>query len=141
MPLRRELIPQMRARICELHSLKWGPLQIHKRHPEIPLGSIKTTIRRQALRDDHTSRPRTGRPRALTEEQRDYIYDVVNHTNPQIKMRDLLREVDDVVKKRSLQGLLREIGKKKWLQKNVQHALLIMLQLPLLGESIIRHIL
>jgi len=56
-------------------------------------------------------------------------------------MRDLLREVDDVVKKRSLQGLLREIGKKKWLQKNVQHALLIMLQLPLLGESIIRHIL
>lgn len=32
-------------------------------------------------------------------------------------MRDLLREVDDAIKKRSLQGLLREMGKKKWMQK------------------------
>lgn len=31
-------------------------------------------------------------------------------------MRDLLREVDDVVKKRSLQGLLRDMNKEKWLQ-------------------------
>jgi hypothetical protein len=31
-------------------------------------------------------------------------------------MRDLLLEVDDAVKKRSLQGLLQEMNKKKWLQ-------------------------
>jgi hypothetical protein len=32
-------------------------------------------------------------------------------------MRDLLREVDDKVKKRSLQGLLRQMNLRKWIQK------------------------
>jgi hypothetical protein len=32
-------------------------------------------------------------------------------------MRDLLREVNNAVKKRTIQTLLREINLKKWLQK------------------------
>ncbi len=93
MPPRRELSPQMRARICELSSINWSPRRIHEKHPEIPYNTIRTTIRRQALRVDNALALRTSRLYSLTEEQRDYVYDVVNHTNPHIKMRDLLREV------------------------------------------------
>ena len=103
--VRRELDPQMRARICELSSIHWSPKEILKKHPELNLSTIKSTIRREKERINHVSKPRSGRPQGLTEEQRDHIYDTVNHTNPHIKMRDLLREVDDAVKKRSIQRL------------------------------------
>jgi hypothetical protein len=115
---RRELSPQTRARIHELSSIGWSPNRIFKLHPEIPLPTIRTTIRRIKLSGstDTTSKPRSGRPRALTEEQRDHVYDVVT-TTPHIKMRDLLREVNDDCKKRCMQRLLREMDKKKWIQK------------------------
>ena len=117
MPPRKELSSQMRARICELHSINWSARRIHLKHPEISISTIRTTIRRQASRDDQATKSRSGRPRALTEEQRDHVYDIVNHTNPHIKMRDLLREVNDDCKKRCMQSLLRSMDKKKWLQK------------------------
>ena len=117
MPPRKELSPQMRSRICELHSLNWSAGRIHRKYLEIPISTIRTTIRREALRDDNQTRPRSGRPHALSEEQRDHVYDIISHTNPQIKMRDLLREVNDDCKKRCMQSLLRSMDKKKWLQK------------------------
>jgi transposase len=107
----------MHSRICELSTFGLSPNRILKLHPELNLSTIKSTIRREASRINNASKSRSGRPRALTEEQRDHVYDIVNHTNPHIKMRDLLCEVDDVIKKRSLQGLLREMGKRKWIQK------------------------
>jgi len=116
MARRSELSPQMRSRICELHSLRYSHARIHKIHPEIPLGTIKTTIRREALRVDNQTRPRSGAPRRITEEQRDQIYDTVTHTNPHISYKDLLDSVDNVVKERSLRGLLREMGRRKWRQ-------------------------
>jgi transposase len=108
-----EVSPQMRARICELRSIQWSYNRIHQKYPEIPLSTIKGVVRRASSQANFTSKPRSGRRRALTDEQRDHVYDIVNHTNPHIKLRDLLREVDDVVKKRSLQGLLREMNKRK----------------------------
>jgi hypothetical protein len=100
--VRKELTPGMRDRICELSSLYYGAKRIHRLHPEWPISTIKSTIKREALRVDNYSKPRSGRPRALTEEQRDYIYNITNHINPHIKMRDLLHSVDDSCKKRSL---------------------------------------
>jgi hypothetical protein len=99
---RKELSPQLRSRICELSSIHWSARRIHEKHPDIPISTIRTTIRRQASRDDNKPLPRSGRPQSLTEEQRNHVYDVVNHTNPHIKMRDLLREVNDACKKRCL---------------------------------------
>lgn len=117
MASRQQLSPELRARILELHSIQWTPTQIYRKHPEIPFNTIKTTIRRATTRIGGTrTKPRSGRPRILTEEQRDYIYDTVE-TTPHMKMRDLLHEVDDVIKKRTMQRLLREMDKKKWLQK------------------------
>jgi hypothetical protein len=115
--VRCELSPQTRLRICELSTFGLLPNRILKLYPELNLSIIKLIIRREASYINNASKSRSGRPRALTEEQWDHVYDIINHTNPYIKMRDLLREVDDIIKKRLLQGLLREIGKRKWIQK------------------------
>ena len=113
MPTRRELSPQMRSRICELRSQGFSYGRIAKIHPDIPRSTIITTCRREAIRADNASRLRTGAPRKLTAEQRDQIYDTVTHTNPHITNRDLLDSVDNVVKERSIQYLLRELGQRK----------------------------
>ena len=114
---RKELDPQTRSRICELYSIGWGPTKIYRKHPEIPLSTIKTTIRRESIRVNNTTRARSGRPRKLTEQQRDHIYDLV-HSEPHIQYKDLLSEVDFVVKRRSIQRLLNEMGCRKWKQLN-----------------------
>jgi transposase len=101
--------------ICELKSYGLSCAKIYRIHPEISLNTIKTTIRREASRLNNVSKPRSGRPHKLNEEERDHIYGLTTD-NPHIKMRDLLAEVDHKVKKRSIQYLLCEIGHHKWLQ-------------------------
>ena len=71
----------------------------------------------EAQRLNCVSKPRSGRPRQLTEEQHDHIYDLTT-TNAHIKTRDLLDEVDYAVKERSIQNLLNEMGRQKWKQLN-----------------------
>jgi transposase len=118
-PIRRrrtELTPQLRSRLCELRSLGLSFSQIHRHHPEVCLKTIQTTVYRENHRINNESRKRSGAPRKLSEEQRDHIYDLATH-NPHIKNRDLLEEVDEAIKKRSIQRLLREMGKRKWKQK------------------------
>jgi hypothetical protein len=112
MPRGPELHPTDRARILELHSIGWGAKRIHTKHPEWKIGTIKYTIRKEQQRGQHcASQPRSGRPRTLTAEERDKVYDIVMHQNPNISIPELLAEVDHKVKKRSLQYLLRELGK------------------------------
>ncbi|WKT54047.1 hypothetical protein QSH57_004631 [Fusarium oxysporum f. sp. vasinfectum] len=120
MPRGKELSPSLRSRICELRRQVLTHSQIKKQYPEIPLGTIKTTLRREAQRGaDNASRPRSGAPRKLTEEQRDQIYDTIT-TDPHVTMRDLLESVDNAVKLRSLGYLLREMNKRKWMQKKTR---------------------
>ena len=101
-----ELSPQMRSRICELHSLRYSYNAIYRKHPELKRSTIISTIRLEASRVDNTSKPRSGARRKISEEQRDRVYDIVNFQDPHIKHRDLLREIDDVIKIRSIQKLL-----------------------------------
>lgn len=112
----KELSPQMRSRICELrNNAKFSANRIHKIHPEIPLSTIKTTIKRESQRINNVSRPRSGQPRKLSEDQRDQLYERVE-SDPHVTHKDLLDSVDNACKKRSLRYLLREMGKRKWLQ-------------------------
>ena len=113
----RELTPQLRSRICELRSLGFSYGRIAEIHPEVSRSTIITTCRREALRNDNVTQPRSGAPRRLTDEQRDYLYDFAVHQNPHSKMRDLLAEVDGAVKKRSVQKLMREMNRRKWQQR------------------------
>jgi hypothetical protein len=57
------------------------------------------------------------------------VYDTITHENPHIKTPDLLELVDFKVKKRSIQYLCRELGRRKWIQRKrvalkPEHALL-----------------
>lgn len=126
---RKELPPHLRTRICELKSLGYSHSRIHKLHLEVPLGTIKSTVRLESQQLENRSQPQSGQPRKLSEEQRDYIDDIINHTNPHATMQDLLNSVDNACKERSLQYLLHEIGKRKWIQRRrplltAQHAAL-----------------
>ena len=113
---RKELDPQMRSRICELYSVGFGPKKIHDKYRDIPYNTIRSTINREQQRQNNQSRPRSGRPRQLTEEQRDHLFEL-SVTDPHLKYSDLLNEVDHAVKKRSLQRLFSEMGRRKWNQQ------------------------
>ncbi|KAJ0129920.1 Uncharacterized protein HZ326_26973 [Fusarium oxysporum f. sp. albedinis] len=105
--------------------------QIQKHFPEVPLGTIKTTLRREAqllfiLRSSAgeggspdfptTTQSRKYIPTTIrrASQERDQIFDTVT-TDPHLTMRDLLDSVDNVVKLRSLRYLLREMNKRKWI--------------------------
>lgn len=109
---RKELDPQTRSRICELRSIGWSHRRIQSKYSDIPLGTIKTTINRERIRDNNTTRPRPGQPRRLTDEHRSRICELVKD-NPDIKIDDLLKEVNHVVKKRSIQRFLQEMRARK----------------------------
>lgn len=102
------MTPQMRSRICELSKIGWSASKIHQKYLTIPVSTIKSTIRRESIREDNKTLPRSGAPRKLTEEQRDHIYDLVQ-TNPQITLNELVEAVDGVVQKPSIQRLLSEM--------------------------------
>lgn len=114
---KKELDPQLRSRICELYSIGWGPKKIHDKYREIPYGTIRTTINRERQRLNNETRPRPGRPHKLSEEQRDHLFEL-STTSPHLKYVDLLDKVDHTVKKRSIQRLLNEMGRRKWKQQN-----------------------
>lgn len=110
MPRRgKELSPTLRSRICELHSVGYGYKRIHQIHPEVPVSTIRYTIKKEADRSDNKSMSRPGQPRKLTEEQRKQIYETVTSSNPNISNSELLASVGNAVKLRSLQYVLREM--------------------------------
>lgn len=100
-----ELTPAIRERICELHAIGWGYKRIHRRYPSIPLSTIRYTIKKEHERHDGVSKPRSGRPKKITEAEKDAILDVI-HGNTKTQYKDLLAKVDYKVKRRSIQRLL-----------------------------------
>ena len=109
---RKDLDPQLRARLCELHSLGLSYGHIHKRHPEVSISTIKTTVRRERERVNNVSRPRGGRPQKLSEEHRSLLYIAVNE-NPHLGPSDLRKLVGNTVTVRTIQNLLKEWGMKR----------------------------
>ncbi|PON22868.1 hypothetical protein TGAM01_v208348 [Trichoderma gamsii] len=110
MPRRgKELSPTLRSRICELHSVGYGYKRIHQMHPEVPVSTIRYTIKKEADRHDNKSMSRPGQPKKLSEEQRKQIYETVTSSNPNISNSELLASVGNAVKLRSLQYVLREM--------------------------------
>lgn len=107
----------MRSRICELSSLGYSLRRIHAIHREIPLSTIRYTVKKEHTRLKNQSLPRSGTPHKLSDEQRDHLYDLTANQNPRIKYRELAKEVDNCASRSTLYRLFREMHKKKWLQK------------------------
>lgn len=71
------------------------------------------TLREEKNRLNNHSRPRSGAPRKLTEDDRDHIYDVIQQT-PTITRDKLLEEVDWKVHAKSIWRLTHEMRLRKW---------------------------
>jgi hypothetical protein len=112
----KELSSQMRSRLCELHSIGYSYKHICEIHREIPLSTIKYTIRKEAIRNKNQSMPQSGAPHKISEEERDQIYDLAIY-KPHTKIRQLQDKVSTLLTKQTILRLLREMHKKKLLQR------------------------
>lgn len=103
-----------RARICELHTTNgWGATRIKKeRFPDIPRSTIQYTITQESKREKQESRGRTGRPKLLTEDERNHIYETLQRT-PSIPIQELLKEINHKVNRSSIWRLTHEMGLRK----------------------------
>jgi transposase len=59
--------------------------QVSRLRREVSWYTVRTTCEREIERVDNASKPRTGRPRVILEEERDKMYDIVEHEDPFIK--------------------------------------------------------
>lgn len=109
-----ELDSVTRAQICELHATNgWGAVKIKQlRFPDIPRSTIQYTLTQESKRKKQESLPRLGRPKLLTEDERNHICEVIQQT-PSISTQDLLKEVDYKVKRQSIWRLTHEMGIQK----------------------------
>ncbi|KFY07262.1 hypothetical protein V492_07300 [Pseudogymnoascus sp. VKM F-4246] len=91
----KELTPVMRARICELRSIGWTYKQIQEKHPTIAFSTIVSTCRREHDRVDQKSKPRSGAPRKITEDEGDQMVEILKFKESNIKLKDLRKECEN----------------------------------------------
>ena len=114
---RKELSPTLRARICELRYAGWSygeiAIQVSRFGDRVSQSTVQTTCNREIERVDNASKPRSGRPRVITEEERDQMYDIVEHDDPFIKWRDLAC-VCETAHERSVRRVFADMHRRKW---------------------------
>jgi transposase len=115
MPQRKELTPDIRARLCELKSIGWTLTQIHHRYPDIPYSTIRTTINRENKRKNQQTSPRSGRPKKISPEEQQRLLELVEK-DQHIKMRELSEAVQSSPPVRTVQRLFRRLHMRKWKQ-------------------------
>jgi hypothetical protein len=74
---------------------------------------VQTTCQREIEYVGNASKLRSGRPRVITGEEQDTMYDIVEHGDPYIKWRDLT-QVWENAHKRSVRWLFTDINRRKW---------------------------
>ncbi|CBF80063.1 uncharacterized protein ANIA_07765 [Aspergillus nidulans FGSC A4] len=114
---RKELTPDIRARLCELKAIGWKVTKIHKRYPDIPYSTIRSTIMRENARKNQQSCPRSGRPKKISPEEQQQLLGLVE-TDQHIKMRELSEAVQSGPSVRTVQRLLSTLQKKKQSNKH-----------------------
>jgi transposase len=104
----------MRARICELHTnAKMGYKRIHQVHSEIPISTIRDTIKKEQERINQQSKPCSGPPEKLITEDKQKLIDLTLQ-NPHIKYWELRNAVDNRVIIRTIQNMFQQLHKRKW---------------------------
>lgn len=101
----KELDPQTRSRICELKLQGWSYTRLSERFPDIPVGTMKSTVRRESARENNVTKPRPGAPKKLTEDDLARIKQRILE-DPHVTIKDLLAVVDFKCHRRSIQRLL-----------------------------------
>lgn len=89
-------------------------------HPDIPVGTIRTTIARKQLCDNNGTRPRSDMPQKLNEEHRNRLREVLT-SNPKATNKKSLETIGYAVQKRTMQRVVQELKvEKKKEQKGQQ---------------------
>jgi transposase len=84
--------------------------QVSRFGETISRSTIQTTRKREIESIDNSSKPRSGRPRVITEEERDLMYDIVNHEDPYIKLVRICESAHE----RSVCRLFADMNRRKW---------------------------
>lgn len=82
------------ARVSANSAASGGPTKkIQEKHPTIPSSTIVSTCRREHDRVDQKSKPRSGPPKKITEEDRDRMAEILK-LDPNITWKDLSKECE-----------------------------------------------
>lgn len=112
---RCQLAPFERVRMVELKSIGWSYTQIRERYPHIPIGTIRTTIRRSSMRGPgQETLPRSGTPQKLNNYEKSLLIQAIEE-NPRIKYSELLALVDCKVSRQTIWRLFQSSNHRKWL--------------------------
>ena len=112
---RCQLAPYERVQLVQLKSIGWTYPRIHERFPHIPIGTIRTTIRRSSIRGpSQETLPQSGTPQKLTDQDKSLLYRAVEE-NPRIKYSELLALVDYKVSRQTIWRLFQSSNCRKWL--------------------------
>lgn len=107
-----EPIPILRARILELHGLRWSLGEISLKHG-IPRSTVQYTITKARERaQDYKLLSRPGAPRVITEDQRDAIYEKTQ-AQPDITYKQLQAQEAPDAHFCTIRRLLREMHLKR----------------------------
>jgi hypothetical protein len=114
MPRGPELSPSTRSRIYSLRSdanLSYNNIAIH--FPSIPRSTIIYTCKKESQRgrDNYTCK-RSGRPRILSNQERDLIYDYI-HQHLSYRYYKVLDLVDYKISELTLRALLKDLSLRK----------------------------
>ena len=93
-----------------------GVRRIHQRYPQIPVSTVRYAIINQNDRNDHISKPRSGRPPILSPEQKDHLHKLAIE-DPHIKTRELQAAVDSSPSKDTVRHLFHNLHTKKLKQR------------------------
>ena len=86
-------------------------------HLDIPLSIIRDTIKKEQARGvNQCSKPRSGAPEKLTDEDKEKLLNLTIQ-NPHIQYEALRNAVDNRVTIRTIQNMFYQLNKRKWKQR------------------------
>lgn len=114
-PINCELSPSLRMRICQAHADGLGYKAIARQlsNYNITRDTVRYTLSKEAERVSGISKPREGRPRKLTEKEKNMFVKEVRE-NPSRTMRELHSELAPHVSMKTFKRALRSRNMKKW---------------------------
>lgn len=73
----------------------------------IPLGTLKSTVKREKTREKNETSPRSGRPRIIGDTEKQVLFDAIDK-DPRVKIHELLAQLNVECCQKTLYNCLRE---------------------------------